>query len=83
MLRYLLPLKIFAIGQLVMLVIFIFFPAIGATSTQLAADTAAIADTFWGWTWVVQGTRLWVLLGVEAAVLFATAVAFLGIRSSS
>ena len=78
--KYLAPLGVFVGGHLCLLVVFMFMPAIGDASTQLTADTAAIASTFWGWSWVVTGTRLWVWLAFELAILFTTAMAFIKTR---
>ncbi len=75
--KFLAPLGIFVLGQLVLLVVFLFMPAIGNAADNLSAETAAIASTFWGWTWVVTGTQFWVFLGLEGAVLFSAVVAFL------
>ena len=80
MVKYFLPLKIFVVGQLLMLGIFLFFPAIGIASNQLASATSEIASTFWGWTWVVTSVRLLIFLFGELTILFFTGKAFLGLR---
>ena len=79
--KYLAPLGIFVGGQFLILIVLLFFPAIGSAADQLASDTAGMASTFWGWTWVVSGTRLWVLMVLEGIILFVTAKAFLGLKS--
>lgn len=78
--KYFAPLGIFAGGQLVLLFALMLFPALKTTGDQLAADTAAVASTFWGWTWAVSGLRLWVFLAIELTTLFLAGKAFLGLR---
>lgn len=80
--KYFEPFVVFFGGNLALLVVLLLFPAIGTASTALAANTTAIASTFWGWTWVVSGTRLWVFLGFEAVILWGTAKAFLRLKSN-
>ncbi len=79
--QYLLPLWIFCGGQLALLVVFLLFPAVETVRSQLETDTAAIASTFWGWTWVVGAVKLFIFLAVEAGILWATAKAFLANRN--
>jgi len=78
--KYLLPLKVFVGGQVALLVVMLFFPALGDASTQLAADTAGDASLFWGWTWVVGSVKLIVFLVFELLIFYATARAILGAR---
>ncbi len=78
--KYLLPLEIFVVGQLIALGVFLFLPAIGTASSELASATSAMASTFWGWTWVVSATRLLVVISLELVILWGTAKAFLGLR---
>ena len=81
--KYLLPLKVFVGGQVVMLVVYLFFPALGDAGTQLAADTAAASASvggFWGWTWVVGSVKLIVFLTLEMVIFYATARAILAVR---
>jgi len=78
--KYLAPLWVFIGLNLLLLIVMLFMPAIGAAGDDLETDTAAMASTFWGWSWVVGSVRLWVWLGFEAAILFATAKAFLATR---
>jgi len=75
------PMGVFIVGQLVVLFIALFLPAIGTIGDQLAADSAAMAPTFWGWSWVAGSVKFWVILIVEGIVLFSTGVAFLKSRS--
>ncbi len=79
--KYLAPLGVFCGGQLMLLIVFLFLPAVGTAGTKLAADTAAIGNNFWGWTWVVSSVKLWVWLAFELAVLYATALAFIHNRT--
>ncbi len=78
--HYLAALGVFVSGQFILLIVFLFFPALNTAGTQLATDTAGIAPFFWGWTWVVGSVRMWVWLAIEATILFATAKAFLASR---
>lgn len=80
MTKYFAPLAVFVLGNFALLIAFVFLPAIGTGAEQLASDTANISSTFWGWTWVVGGTKLWVFLALEFAVLFGTAKAFLSVK---
>jgi hypothetical protein len=75
--KYLAPLTVFVGGQFLLLIAFLFFPAISASGTKLAADTAPYASTFWGWSWVVSSTRLIVWVALEFAVIFASVMTFL------
>ena len=78
--KYLAPLVIFVMGSLILLVAYIFMPAIGVAGEQLAAETAGVASTFWGWSWIVGGVKFWVFLMLWFAVLYATVRAFLKVR---
>lgn len=78
--EYLQPLFIFVGGNLGLLLIFLFFPAIGTVQTQLQSDTAAYASNFWGWSWVVTSIRLIVVLVFEGLILFTVAKSILGLR---
>lgn len=80
MTKYLAPLGVFVLGQVALLFVFVFMPMIGTASEQMVTDTAGMASTFWLWTWVGGGTKLWVFLVFEFAVLFGTAKAFLAVR---
>ncbi len=74
---FLMPLKVFVIGHLIVLVLTLFLPAIGSVGDQLAAESANMASTFWGWSWVSGSVKFWVIAIVEGLVLFSTGVAFL------
>lgn len=78
--KYLVPLGVFVGGQVLLLVGFLFFSHINAAGTQLAADTVAIASTFWGWTWVVSSIRLIIFVLAELLVLYMTARAFMALK---
>ena len=80
--KYFAPLGVFIGCQVILLIGFLFWGAIGDAGTQLASDTAAVASTFWGWTWVVSSVRLIVFLVVEGIILFATAKAFLAVKDN-
>jgi len=78
MTKFLAPLGIFIMGNLLLLVMFIFFPAIGTASDKLAEETAGFMG--WGWQWAVSSTRLLVFLIAELVILFAVAKSFLSSR---
>lgn len=78
--KYLAPLGVFVMGNLTLLIVFLFLGTIGTAGETLAANTSGIASNFWGWTWAVGGVKLWVFLAFEGAVLFATAKTFLKVR---
>lgn len=80
--KYFAPLGVFIGGQTFLLIGFLFWGALGDAGTQLAVDTADVASTFWGWTWVVGSVRLLVFLIVEGIILFSTAKAFLAVRDN-
>lgn len=83
--KYLAPLGVFISGNVVMLILLIYFPAIDTAGNRLAADTAnasASVGGFWGWSWVVGSVRLWVFLVVEGLILYGSALAFLKTRDT-
>lgn len=80
MLSYLRPLGIFIGGNLLLLIMWLFLPAIGNAGTQLAASTAEHASTFWGWSWVVSSIKILVVVFGELLILFFTARDFLSSR---
>lgn len=82
MIKHLTPLWVFLGGNITLLIVFLFLPALGDAGTQLEADTAGIASIFWGWSWVVGSVKLLVFLVLEMLVLFATAKAFLATRNN-
>ena len=81
--KYLVPLGVFAGGQFVALICFLFLNTIGGAADQLAADTAEMAPVFWNWTWVSSGTtvKFVVFILIELLTLFATAKAFLHVKA--
>ena len=78
--KYIRPLTIFVGGQIVMLLVLLFLPAIGVAGDDLAAETAHWATIGWGWEWVSNSTRLIVFVTLELTILFLTAKAFLSAR---
>jgi len=80
--NFLLPLKIFVVGNVLLIVVILLMPFLAEAETQLQADTAAYSSTFWGWSWASGSVRLFVWLGVEAGILWATGKAFLGLRNN-
>ncbi len=77
--KYFAPLGIFVGGNIMLLVVFLFFPALGQAETDLASNTSAITPVFWGWSWLmtVGVIRLAVFLMFEGVILWATGKAFL------
>ncbi len=49
--KYFVPLGVFVVGMLGLLLSTIMYPTLYNTSSNLSADTAAIASNYWGWTW--------------------------------
>ena len=78
------PLLVFAGGNLLLLVATLVMPAIDIVQTQLAADTAAVAATFWGWSWLMTGgvVRWLVYLLIEGLTLLATFKTFMATRNT-
>ena len=77
---YFQPLIIFVVGNLGLLFLFLFFPAIETVQTTLEAETAGAASSFWGWSWVVTSIRFIVVLIFEGVILFAVAKSILGLK---
>jgi len=79
--KYLTPLWVFAGGQLLLLILWIFIPAIGEAGSTLAAATAEHASTFWGWSWASNSLKILVVVVGELFVLYATFKAILATKS--
>lgn len=80
--KYLAPLGIFVTGHIFMLMLFLFFPALGDSVTALNASVnETVKATFWGWEWVSGSIRVWVFLFSEMFILGATAIAFIKCRT--
>ena len=73
------PLKVFVAGMAVLLVGFMFMPAVDTAVTGLSANTSAVAAQYWGWSWLMTtGVVKWLwFVGGFLGVCFATGVAFL------
>jgi len=78
--KYLAPLWVFITLNVLLLVAFLFMPAIGTAGEELAEATAETGAFAWGWTWVVGSVKLIVFLVFELLILFITAKAFLAVR---
>ena len=72
------PLKIFVLGNILLLLTFPFFPSIGTAAENLETASVAYPGVFWGWDWIVSvGVIKWsVYLVLEGFILFATFKAF-------
>lgn len=81
--QWLTPLGIFLGGQLILLVVTLFLPAVTTQVTTLASDTEDIAGNFWGWSWLMtSGVVRWIIYIVwEGFILWATGKAFLAATS--
>lgn len=83
MIKYLVPLGIFAFGMIVALVLFLFLGSIGSAVDQMNTDTASITTSvFWNWDVVSSTTsvKFIVFLLVMLLTLFASGKAFLKLR---
>lgn len=79
--KYLAPLGIFAGGQILLLFAFLYLTPIGTAVDTLQADTAAVASTFWNWTWLSGNVvKFLIYIGLELFTLYLTAKSFLAIR---
>lgn len=78
--KYLRPLWIFIGGNFLLLILWLFLPAIGIAGDTLAAATTDKASTFWGWSWVSNSVKLLVVIPGELLVLYMAARAFLSDR---
>jgi len=80
--RFFAPLGIFVIGNLFLLIVSLFLPALDTAVSNLDTETAAVSGFAWGWDWVMTTgvARLFFYLVVEGFILFATAKAFLATR---
>jgi len=79
--KYLTPLWVFAGGQLLLLILWIFIPAIGQAGIDLATATEEHASTFWGWGWASNSLKILVVVVGELCVLYATFRAILATKS--
>ena len=74
------PLKIFVVANLMLLVSFPFFPAIGQVSDTLVATPESVAaETWaWGWSWLTSpGMIKWlVYIMLEGLILVGVFMAF-------
>lgn len=78
--EYFRPLFIFVGGNIGLLFLMLFMPALGTVQTGLETDLAAEIPTFWGLSWVITSLRVLVFVFVEGLILYAVAKAFLGLR---
>ena len=74
------PLWIFIVGNIALLLLMLFFPAIGTVQTQLETDIAADAANYWGLSAIITSTRLIVFLIFETTILFFSGLAFLKLK---
>ena len=80
MFKYIAPLGVFLGGNFVLLLVFLFLPAVGDAGDTLAAATSSYASNFWGWDWVVGNVKFWVFFIFEMVILGMTTMAFLKVK---
>lgn len=78
--KYLAPLGVFVVGNLALLVVFLFLTTIGNAGDQLLTDAGDMADVFWNFSMVASNVKFFVFLIFELVVLYLTGKAFLKVR---
>jgi hypothetical protein len=78
--KYLMPLWIFCVGQVFILVLYLFFPALTRGLNILYEDTETAGAVLWGWDWVVGSARLLIVVMAELLVCYGTAITFWNAR---
>lgn len=80
--KYFAPLGVFVGGMIVSLVFYLFLGTIGDEATELQTQSAPMASTFWGWSWVSSPTtvQFLIFIGLMLLTLYATFRAFLAVR---
>jgi hypothetical protein len=73
--KYLAPLWIFAVGMILMLISFLFYPAIGAQSADTLAKAGDVSR-FWGVHWELSSTRLILFIVSLIMILISAMLAF-------
>ncbi len=80
--RYLQPLFCFISGQIIMLVLFLFFPYIG-TALATLSEVPGAALQLWGWDWLIPAGRIIIVVVVELVTCYVTARSFMDIRENA
>ena len=80
MTEYFRPLWIFISGNIALLLVYLFFPAIGVVQGTLETDIAGSVGNFWGLSWVITSTRVIIVVIFEAVILYAVARSILGLK---
>ena len=75
------PARVFFVGQLFILGLFLFFPLLADKVADLWAETWDFP--LWGWEWVVLSARLFIVVIAELLVLYWTARAFMAVRDGN
>lgn len=78
--KYFAPLGIFVMGQLCLLLIYLFFPALGQAGTDLATNVPDASGVIWGWDWITGSVRLIIVVILELVILYGVARAFLAAK---
>ena len=78
LMKWLAPLTIFVVGMITILILTIFFPAIGSTQdSAISAIGPSQMSTFTGLSWAMTNTRLLLFIGLIFVVLIILAIVWL------
>ena len=76
--KFLAPLAIFVVGMIGILVVTVFFPAIGNSQSAASSDiSSAEMSSFSGLSWALTSTRLIIFCALLIGVLFVVAIVWL------
>ncbi|MDD5338178.1 MAG: hypothetical protein PHG35_02035 [Dehalococcoidales bacterium] len=80
---WLTPLGVFIVGNLVILFLQLFMPAVDTEQAALASATSNVTSTFWGWGWLMtSGVVRWIIyIVIEILTLWGTGVAVMHSRT--
>lgn len=76
--KFLAPLGIFVVGMLGILLLVVFFPAVGTTQSAAVGEiSSAEMSSFWGLNWALVSTRM-IIFGIFlVGTLFIVAIVWL------
>ena len=78
LIKWLAPLTIFVVGMTTILIVTIFFPAIGSTQdSAISAIGPSQMSAFTGLSWAMTSTRLLLFIGLIFVVLITLAIVWL------
>lgn len=80
--KYLRPISVLIGGQLIILVIFLLFSAIGASVDTMAEQTEEYVDVFWNWNLLSDSNIVQFLIygALELITLYFTGKEFLSVN---